>query len=49
MFAITAGIMAYVALSLFKEGLELSHNRNACLGFAFVGMGVLGMSSALTA
>ncbi|KAK4969223.1 Zinc transporter [Elasticomyces elasticus] len=49
MFAVTAGIMASVALQLFGESLDLTHNRNLCMGFAFVGMGILGVSSALTA
>ncbi|KAF2456355.1 ZIP zinc transporter-domain-containing protein [Lineolata rhizophorae] len=48
MFAVTAGIMASVALQLFSESLDLTHNRNLCMVFAFVGMGVLGVSSALT-
>ncbi|KAF2100367.1 hypothetical protein NA57DRAFT_36768 [Rhizodiscina lignyota] len=49
MFAVTAGIMASVALQLFSESLDLTHNRNLCMAFAFVGMGILGISSALTA
>lgn len=49
MFAIVAGIMASVALQLFSESLDLTHNRNLCMAFAFVGMGILGVSSALTA
>ena len=49
MFAVTAGIMTSVALSLFSESLLLSHNRGTCTTFAFVGMAVLGISSALTA
>ncbi len=49
MFAITAGIMASVALQLFSESLSLSHNRNLCTAFAFIGMGILGVSFALTA
>ncbi|KAI4146948.1 MAG: hypothetical protein L6R39_003285 [Caloplaca ligustica] len=49
MFAITAGIMASVALQLFAESLALNHNRNICLTFAFIGMGILGVSFALTA
>lgn len=49
MFAIVAGIMTSVALQLFSESLDLTHNRNLCMAFAFVGMGVLGVSSALTA
>ena len=49
MFAITAGIMASVALQLFSESLSLTHNRNLCTAFAFMGMGILGLSFALTA
>ncbi len=49
MFAITSGIMASVALQLFSESLSLTHNRNLCTAFAFVGMGILGFSFALTA
>lgn len=49
MFAITAGIMASVALHLFSESLSLTHNRNLCTTFAFLGMGILGISFALTA
>lgn len=48
MFAVTAGIMASVALQLFGESLDLTHSRNLCMVFAFVGMGILGASSALT-
>ena len=49
MFAITSGIMASVALQLFSESLSLTHNRNLCIAFAFLGMGILGISFALTA
>ena len=49
MFAVTAGVMASVALSLFSESLTLSHNKHICIGFAFLGMGILGVSFALTA
>ena len=49
MFAVTAGVMTSVALSLFSESLALSHNKNICIGFAFLGMGILGISFALTA
>lgn len=41
--------MTSVALQLFSESLELTHSRNLCMAFAFVGMGVMGMSTALTA
>lgn len=49
MFAVTAGIMTSVALQLFSESLSLTHNRNMCVAFAFVGMAILGLSFALTA
>ncbi|KAI4115304.1 MAG: hypothetical protein LQ345_004071 [Seirophora villosa] len=49
MFALTGGVMAAVALQLFAESLALNHNRNLCMTFAFVGMGILGTSFALTA
>jgi zinc transporter, ZIP family len=49
MFAVTAGIMASVALQLFSESLDLTHSRTLCMVGAFSGMGILGMSSALTA
>ena len=49
MFALTAGIMASVGLSLLREGLELGHNKGACIVWTFVGMGILGISGALTA
>lgn len=49
MFAITAGIMASVALQLYSESLSLTHNRNLCTAFAFIGIGILGFSFALTA
>jgi len=49
MFAVTAGIMTSVALQLFTEAMGLTHNRNICNAFAFLGMGILGLSFALTA
>lgn len=49
MFAVTAGVMTSVALTLFSESLSLSHNKHICIGFAFLGMGILGVSFALTA
>jgi ZIP family zinc transporter len=48
MFALVAGIMTNVALQLFAESMELTHSRRLCITFAFVGMGLLGVSSALT-
>ncbi|KAL8349559.1 hypothetical protein RB598_005090 [Gaeumannomyces tritici] len=47
LFAVTAGIMASVALQLFVESLSLNHNRNLSIAFAFLGMIMLGLSSAL--
>ena len=49
MFAVTAGIMTSVALQLFSESLDLTHNRNICFAFAFIGIAILGVSFALTA
>ncbi|KAI4147296.1 MAG: hypothetical protein LQ340_005623 [Diploschistes diacapsis] len=49
MFAITSGIMTNVALQLFSESLELTHKKLLCTTFAFIGMGILGFSNALTA
>lgn len=48
LFAITSGIMASVALQLFIESLSLNHNRNLGMFFAFLGMTLLGVSSAFT-
>ncbi|KAL4925036.1 Zn(2+) transporter ZRT3 [Aspergillus undulatus] len=49
MFAVTAGVMTSVGLQLFTEGLSLTHQRNMAIGFAIGGMGIMGMSFALTA
>lgn len=49
MFALTSGVMTSVALSLFSESLQLSHNKGTCIAFAFLGMGILGFSFAMTA
>ncbi|KAF2742859.1 Zinc/iron permease [Sporormia fimetaria CBS 119925] len=49
MFAATAGVMTCVALQLWSQGLGVKGMRGACFVGAFVGMGVLGVSSALTA
>lgn len=48
LFAVTAGIMASVALQLFVESLSLNHNRNLSIVFAFLGMTLLGLSTAFT-
>lgn len=47
LFAATAGIMVSVALQLFVEGLNLNHNRNLSILFAFLGMVLLGLSGAI--
>lgn len=49
MFAVTSGIMAMVSLQLLGESLDLTHSRRLCFVSAFCGMGILGLSSALTA
>lgn len=49
MFAATAGVMTSVALQLFSEGLGLTHHRRMGIGFAVAGMGLMGLSFALTA
>ncbi|KAI4950841.1 hypothetical protein J4E86_007348 [Alternaria arbusti] len=49
MFAVTAGIMAMVSLQLLGESLDLTNSRRLCFVSAFAGMGILGLSSALTA
>ncbi|KAJ5751983.1 hypothetical protein N7520_008900 [Penicillium odoratum] len=49
MFAATAGVMTSVALTLFSEGLGLTHHRSMGIGFAVAGMGMMGVSFALTA
>ncbi|KAL4917196.1 Zinc/iron permease [Aspergillus aurantiobrunneus] len=48
MFAVTAGVMTSVGLQLFTEGLVLTHQRNMAIGFAIGGMGLMGLSFALT-
>lgn len=49
MFAITAGVMTSVALQLFSESIGFTHNKQLCVAFVFLGMGILGVSFALTA
>ncbi|KKK19236.1 hypothetical protein AOCH_007151 [Aspergillus ochraceoroseus] len=49
MFAVTAGVMTSVGLQLFTEGLVLTHQRGMAIGFAVGGMGLMGLSFALTA
>ncbi|KAL2814032.1 Zinc/iron permease [Aspergillus granulosus] len=49
MFAVTAGVMTSVGLQLLTEGLVLTHQRNMAIGFAIGGMGLMGLSFALTA
>ncbi|KAI9370579.1 Zinc/iron permease [Aspergillus egyptiacus] len=48
MFAVTAGVMTSVGLQLFTEGLVLTHQRNMAIGCAIAGMGLMGVSFALT-
>lgn len=49
MFAITAGVMTSVGLQLFSESISLAQSKALCVAFVFVGMGILGVSFALTA
>lgn len=49
MFAATSGVMTSVALQLFSEGLGLTHRRGMGIAFAVAGMGLMGLSFALTA
>jgi ZIP family zinc transporter len=49
MFAATAGVMTNVALQLFAESLRISGKPPMCISFAIAGMGILGVSFALTA
>jgi ZIP family zinc transporter len=49
MFAVVAGMLASVALQLLNQALLLTHSGGLCMVFAFVGMGIIGASSALTA
>ncbi|RMD41230.1 hypothetical protein DV735_g3892, partial [Chaetothyriales sp. CBS 134920] len=42
MFALTSGVMTSVALSLFSESVQLSHNKSTYIVFAFIGMVVVG-------
>lgn len=49
MFAVTAGVMTSVALQLFSESIGFTHNKQLCIASAFLGMGILGVSFALTA
>ncbi|CAK7215623.1 Zinc transporter [Sporothrix bragantina] len=47
LFAITGGIMVAVALQLFVESLTIHHNRQLTIGFAFLGMMLLGLCNAI--
>ncbi|KAJ2906858.1 putative zip zinc transporter protein [Zalerion maritima] len=49
LFAGTAGIMVSVGMNLFVESLSMNHNRNLTIGFAVLGMFILGLSNALVA
>lgn len=47
LFAITAGIMSNVALQLYGQAVSAYHNHRVPMVFAFMGMGVLGLSFAI--
>lgn len=49
MFAITAGVMTSVGVQLFSESISFTQSKTLCVAFVFVGMGILGVSFALTA
>ncbi|RPB08942.1 hypothetical protein P167DRAFT_548523 [Morchella conica CCBAS932] len=49
LFAVTAGIMASVGVTLFSQAVALKHGSRVPFVFGFVGMGLLGVSFALTA
>lgn len=49
LFAITAGIMCSVGLQLFSQAVQLKHGSKVPFVCGFVGMGLLGVSFALTA
>lgn len=49
MFAITAGVMTSVALQLFSQSIGFTNNKQQCMTFVFLGIGILGVSVALTA
>jgi ZIP family zinc transporter len=44
-----AGIMCSVGLQLFSQAIALHHGSRLCFIFAFVGMAIMGFSSAITA
>lgn len=48
MFALTAGVMTNVALQLFSEAQALGNERSRCIVFTIAGMGIMGISRALT-
>lgn len=48
MFAVTSGIMMSVGMSLFCEAMAFKHSRNRNVCFAFVGMGILGITGSLS-
>ncbi|KAF8475976.1 Zinc/iron permease [Kalaharituber pfeilii] len=47
LFAVTAGIMSNVAVQLFGQAVSIYHNLKVPVIFAFLGMGILGISSAM--
>ena len=48
LFAITAGIMCNVALQLYGQAVGIHHSQRLPMICAFVGMGILGCSFAIT-
>ena len=48
LFAVTAGIMCNVALQLYGQAVGIYHSQRLPMVCAFVGMGVLGVSFAMT-
>lgn len=48
LFAVTAGIMCNVALQLYGQAVGIYHSQRLPMICAFVGMGVLGCSFAVT-
>ncbi|TGZ77348.1 Zinc/iron permease [Ascodesmis nigricans] len=48
LFCITSGIMCSVGLQLFSQAIQIHHGSRLAFVFAFIGMGILGFSNALT-
>ncbi|KAI5787347.1 Zinc/iron permease [Pyronema domesticum] len=49
LFAVTAGIMCSVGLQLFSQAIQLHHGSRLSFIWAFIGMSIMGFSSAITA